>query len=120
MEEKVGLWWHRFITRLADDSHPEAAVELDQVARAIGMLYRAGGGHAGVRVVPVADSTHSGPRAWLQRIAGSGQRAAQSRLDAETLALPPRLAVFPERELNRDLYLWLAALAACDVSPRRG
>lgn len=112
MEEKVGLWWHRFITRLADDSHPEAAVELDQVARAIGMLYRAGGGHAGVRVVPVADSTHSGPRAWLQRIAGSGQRAAQSRLDAETLALPPRLAVFPERELNRDLYLWLAALAA--------
>ena len=93
MEEKVGLWWHRFITRLADDSHPEAAVELDEVARAIGMLYRAGGGQAGVRVVPVADSTHSGPRAWLQRIAGSGQRAAQSRLDAETLALPPQLDV---------------------------
>ncbi len=112
MEEKVGLWWHRFITRLADDSHPEAAVALDEVARAIGLLYRAGGGHAGVRVVPVADSTHSGPRAWLQRIAGSGQRAAQSRLDAETLALPPQLAVFPERGLNRDLYLWLAALAA--------
>ena len=112
MEEKVGLWWHRFITRLADDSHPEAAVELDEVARAIGMLYRAGGGHAGVRVVPVADSTHSGPRAWLQRIAGSGQRCAQSRLDSETLALPPQLAVFPNRNLNRDLYLWLAALAA--------
>lgn len=112
MEEKIGLWWHRFITRLADDSHPDAAIELDEVARAIGMLYRAGGGHAGVRVVPVSDSRHNGPRAWLQRIAGSGQRAAQSRLDAETLALPPRLAVFPDRKLNRDLYLWLAALAA--------
>ncbi|MDZ5457740.1 nitric oxide reductase activation protein NorD, partial [Azohydromonas lata] len=32
--------------------------------------------------------------------------------DSEVLALPPRLAVFPEAALNRALYLWLAALSA--------
>ena len=66
------------------------------------MLYRAGGGMPGVRVVPVAAATkpRSAPLAAAHR--RQRQRAAQSRLDAETLALPPRLAVFPERELNRD------------------
>ena len=33
-------------------------------------------------------------------------------LEPELLALPPRVAVFADRAANRDLYLWLAALAA--------
>ena len=112
MEEWVGQWWHRAITRAADTSHPAARVSLQEMNRSISLLFRAGGGPAAVRVAPASDSRQGGPRRWLQRLAGSGQRSAQSRLDAETLALPPELAVFPERELNRELYLWLAALAA--------
>jgi len=45
-------------------------------------------------------------------VAGSGERVAQARRDDETLRLPPEIAAFPDRALNRDLYLWLAALAA--------
>lgn len=113
MEERVGLWWHRFVTRAADGSHPEAAVELAQVRREIGLLYRAGGGLPGLRIGSSSDTAIGGPRSWLQRIAGSGLRAAGAELDERVLALPPRLAVFDRTELNRDLYLWLAALAAC-------
>lgn len=112
MEERIGLWWHKTITRLANTSYPQARVPLDDMIRPITLLFHAAGGPVSVKVVPVSDSSHSGPRAWLQRIAGAGLRAAQPRLDVETLALPPELAVFPETELNRDLYLWLAALAA--------
>ncbi|MDR2874843.1 MAG: VWA domain-containing protein, partial [Methylobacillus sp.] len=32
--------------------------------------------------------------------------------DEETLRLPEQIALFPERGLNRDLYLWLIALSA--------
>lgn len=32
--------------------------------------------------------------------------------DEQALRLPAQLAVFPQRELNRELYLWLSALAA--------
>ena len=112
MEEWVGQWWHRAVTRVADASYPQAGVGLDEVRRSIGMLFRAGGGASTVRVAPAGESRHGGPRRWLERLAGSGLRASQSCLDSETLALPSEIAVFPDRALNRDLYLWLAALAS--------
>jgi nitric oxide reductase NorD protein len=120
MEEWVGQRWHRFITRAADTNFPHAAVPLEQVTRAVELLFRAGGGDALVRVVPASAGRVGGPRSWLQRIAGQGERAAQSTLDAETLALPPVLAVFDEASLNRELYLWLAALSACHVPEPAG
>ena len=120
MEEWVGERWHRFITRAADASHPRAAVALDEVARAVEMLFRAAGGDRLVRVVPAVAQKIGGPRGWLQRVAGQGERAALSTLDAETLALPPVLAVFDDAALNRDLYLWLAALSACHVEAEGG
>jgi nitric oxide reductase NorD protein len=116
MEEWVGQRWHRFISHAADANHPRAAVPLEQVQRAIEMLFRAAGGDALVRVAPATAQRIGGPRNWLQRVAGSGQRAALSTLDAETLALPPALAVFDDAVLNRDLYLWLAALSACHTA----
>lgn len=112
MEEHVGLWWHRWITRWADDRHAHASVSLQSMEKRIGVLYRAAGGDVAARVASASAATHAGPRAWLQRMAGSGQRAALPRLDPDVLALPPEVAVFPNRELNQDLYLWLAAMAA--------
>ena len=120
MEEWVGERWHRLITRAADASHAGAAVSLEEVTRSVQLLFRAGGGDALVRVVPATARRIGGPRRWLQHLAGSGVRGAVSALDDETLALPPALAVFAERALNRDLYLWLAALGACHVATADG
>ncbi|MFD1709383.1 VWA domain-containing protein [Ottowia sp. GY511] len=120
MEEWVGERWHRLITRAADASHTDAAVTLEQVTRSVQLLFRAGGGDALVRVVPATARRIGGPRGWLQRLAGSGVRGTVSALDAETLALPPVLATFTERALNRDLYLWLAALGACHTNTSAG
>ena len=120
MEEWVGERWHRLITRAADASHTGAAVSLEEVTRSVQLLFRAGGGDALVRVVPATAQRIGGPRSWLQRLAGSGVRGTVSALDEETLALPPVLAPFPERALNRDLYLWLAALGACHANTPAG
>ena len=115
METWIGERWHQLITRAADRQHAAQAVTLHSVQRPVELLFRAAGGASGVRVVPAAPSRIGGPRDWLQRLAGSGQRAAVSQLDADTLALPPSIAVFDDAALNRDLYLWLAALAAVHV-----
>ena len=112
MEEFIGGIWHRMITRAAQREYPQAAVTLEEVERSAGLLFRAFGGDPGLRVAPAADARHGGRRRLLQRIAGSGQKVALAGRDAETLHLPPSLALFPEKELNRDLYLWLTALAA--------
>lgn len=112
MEEWIGQWWHRAVTRVAEPDRSDVQVTLEEMRRSIALLYRAGGGDAAVRVAPVADSRHGGARGWLQRMAGSGIRLPLPVLDWETLALPAQLSVLDSHELNRDLYLWLAALAA--------
>ena len=120
MEEWVGERWHRFIWRAADASHRDAEVRLEDVQRAVQMLFRAGGGDPVVRVAPATAQKIGGPRGWLQKVAGQGERAALPSLDGETLALPPVIAVFADAQLNRDLYLWLAAQGACHVATPAG
>ncbi|WP_226858441.1 hypothetical protein [Diaphorobacter aerolatus] len=46
-------------------------------------------------------------------MAGSASSAQLGIWQQDTLALPAQISLFEESELNRALYLWLAALAAC-------
>jgi nitric oxide reductase NorD protein len=112
MEELIGKFWHRWVTRVASTDYPAASVRLKDVERTLGILFRAFGGNPGLRVAPAAEHRHGARRRLLARIAGSDEKVTQARVDAATLRLPPEIAAFPERSLNRDLYLWLAALAA--------
>ncbi|MEW5783301.1 MAG: nitric oxide reductase activation protein NorD [Pseudomonadota bacterium] len=112
MEEWVGALWDRWITQTARRDHPEAAVALKDIEKTLGVIFRALGGDPGLRIAAAADVAHGARRRLMQRIAGTDSRAAHAALDRETLVLPPRLAVLPAPSLNRDLYVWLAALAA--------
>lgn len=112
MEEQVGALWHRWITRLAQRSTPEAVVTLAEMEKTAGLLFRAFGGDPGLRVVPASAQQQGARRGWLARIAGVGDTVECACRDQETLQLPGQLAVLPSRALNRDLYLWLIALAA--------
>ena len=118
MEEFVGKIWHTWVTKTAGGHYPEAAVKLKDIERTLGILFRAFGGDPGLKVAAATTETHTAHRRLMQRIAGSGDKVTLARLDAETLRLPPEIAVFPDTSLNRDLYLWLAALAACDETPQ--
>ncbi len=119
MEEFIGKIWHNWVTKAAAGHYPEAAVKLAEVEKTAGILFRAFGGDPGLKVAAATSAEHGARRHWLQRLAGSNERVAQGRRDAETLRLPPEIAAFPEKSLNRDLYLWLAALAASDVAPEQ-
>jgi nitric oxide reductase NorD protein len=112
MEEFVGKLWHKLITRAADRDHLAAAVTLEQMRTTAGVMFRALGGDGGLRVEAATATEHGARRRWLQRIAGSGSSAELAWRDGETLRLPAQIALFADRRLNRDLYLWLAALAA--------
>ncbi len=115
MEEHVGRLWHRLITRAAGRRHPEAAVGLEELGRTAAILFRALGGDGGLEVKPAAALRHGARRGMLARIAGSGERAELAWRDEAVLALPGAVDLFPERALNRDLYLWLIALAAVET-----
>lgn len=113
MEELVGRWWHQAITKVTRQDHPAAAVQLQDMQKTIGILFRAAGGPVALRFTPAAMKAVGGQRHWLQKLAGSGQRADTAQMEPDVLALPATLAVFDTAQLNRDLYLWLAMLSAC-------
>ncbi|MES9857474.1 MAG: VWA domain-containing protein [Sedimenticola sp.] len=111
MEEKVGEYWHRFITRMADTRHPEAAVTLNSISTTVGILFRALGGDGGLQVEATNAGSHGARRGLLQRIAGSNRQVELAWRDEQSLRLPAVIDYFPDKTLNRDLYIWLAALA---------
>ncbi len=113
MEEAVGKLWHRLISRAADNGFPEATVTLEEMDTTVGVLFRALGGDGALQVKATEATSFSARRSWLQRIAGNHHEVELAWCDDNTLRLPGRLSLFPERERNRELYLWLAALAAC-------
>lgn len=115
LEEFVGETWHRFITKQADKHYPEAVVYLDDVRHTAGIFFRALGGEGGLRVENSTDSDVHARRSILQRIAGIGEKTQYAWRDEETLRLPEKIALFPTKQLNLDLYLWLTAISVIDV-----
>ena len=112
MEELAGKLWDRFMTRVTDTRHAEAAVSLAEISRTAGILFRALGGDSGLDVKAAQATEHDARRGLLQRLAGTGRTTQLAWRDHEALYLPDEIALFPERTLNRDAYLWLIALAA--------
>ncbi len=115
LEELVGSTWHRFITNRATKHYPDALVTLDEVRHTTGIFFRALGGEGGLRIENATDSEVNARRTLLQRIAGMGNKTQYAWRDEETLRLPESIALFPTRQLNRDLYLWLTALSVITV-----
>jgi nitric oxide reductase NorD protein len=115
MEEFIGKIWHRYITDAADKQFPDASIELDEVRHTMAIFFRALGGEGGQRIERALETDDASRRNILQRIAGSGKKTELAWRDEETLRLPEQIALFPEKQLNRDLYLWLTALSAIEV-----
>ncbi len=115
LEEIVGSTWHRFITKRAETLFPDEIVYLDDVRHTAGIFFRALGGEGGLRVENATDSDVYAKRTLLQRIAGLGDKTQYAWRDEETLRLPESIALFPSKQLNLDLYLWLTALSVVTV-----
>ena len=115
LEEIVGSTWHRFITKRAVKHYPEAIVYLADVRHTAGIFFRALGGEGGLSVESSTDSEVHARRSMLQRIAGTGEKTQYAWRDEETLRLPESIALFPSKQLNIDLYLWLTALSVVTI-----
>jgi nitric oxide reductase NorD protein len=112
MEEWIGQLWHKLVTRAALREYPRAAISLEEMRQPVAVMFRALGGEGGARIEAATETRHGARRTIMSRIAGSGRHIELAWRDEETLRMPARIACFQERELNRQLYLWLAALAA--------
>ena len=112
-EETIGKLWHTLASRLdAPEVHEGAAVDLSQVAGRLAVLFRGLGGNPGVELRPVSPEVSHHRLSWRRRLGTEVELTPRASYDGEVLRLPDSLAVFPAREANGALYVWLAAAAA--------
>ncbi|WP_298937601.1 VWA domain-containing protein [uncultured Ruegeria sp.] len=112
-EETIGKLWHTLASRLdAPQVHDGAAVDLSEVAGRLAVLFRGLGGSPGVELRPVSPEVSHHRLSWRRRLGTEVELMPRASFDGEVLRLPDRLAVFPAREANGALYIWLAAVAA--------
>lgn len=110
LEETVGRAWHRLVGQTASyPFHAEHAVSLSEVRGRIAVMFRALGGEPGVQLAGSTARKSSHRLGIRQRIGLGDERLDQPGRDSGTVFLPERIAVFPDRDLNASLYVWLAA-----------
>lgn len=114
MEEAVGKLWHRWVTRAAQVEHEDARVELKSVQKNIALYFHAFGGKPGLAIKPASREQWQARRTLLEKIAGKEWQTQLCWSDEDTLFMPGSIALFDSRDLNQQLYLWLAALAAAE------
>ena len=112
MEEAVGIRWHRLITRLAGNGFPQAQVKLEDEGSRLAMVFRALSGDPGLSIKASTERSLKTWRPLAHRLAGTGRRHALAWRESDALRVPDSVAVFPEKQQNRDLYLWLTAMAS--------
>jgi nitric oxide reductase NorD protein len=114
IEEHVGQLWDRLISHAASKRYPDAAVYLQDIKKTLNIMFRAMVGDAAMHIeTSIASQSHA-RRNWIQRIASTEQKTELGWLDDNALHLPEKIDVFPQIELNKNLYTWLTALAAND------
>ncbi|WP_159952314.1 nitric oxide reductase activation protein NorD [Rhizobium sp. 18065] len=113
LEETVGRAWHN----LAGDTrtwprYPAEAVRLEDMLVVLSVCFRGFGGERTVQLLPARGNTSTHRLRLRQRMGLGEEKLIQPARDEASLMLPPVIDLMPEQELNRDLYLWLAASMA--------
>ncbi|MBC7153387.1 MAG: nitric oxide reductase D protein [Rhodobacteraceae bacterium] len=117
-EETIGKLWHAFASRLdAPQVHHGAAVDLSEVSGRLAVFFRGLGGAHSVEIRPVSPEVSRHRLRFLRRLGTDAELTPRASFDGEVLRLPESLALFPTREANGALYLWLAAAVAHASAP---
>lgn len=112
-EETVGKLWHAFASRLdAPEVHHGATVDLNEISGRLAVFFRGLGGDPAVEFRPASDEVSRHRLSFLRRLGAEVEITPRASFDGEALRLPEKLSVFPTREANGALYLWLTATIA--------
>lgn len=111
MEEQVGSLWHKLITGVARSDYPQAEVRFVDIAPTLGIVFRALGGEHSAGLKSGDSRCFTTRRNFLKKIAGIDRKHRVAWCNGEDIFFPESIAAWPETELNRNCYLWLAALS---------
>jgi nitric oxide reductase NorD protein len=106
--------WHNYIVGKSRKHFPKAKVELENFKTHLSIFFRAIGGEKSLNIDSTSAIRHGAYQGFLQKISATGQKAELAHFGREQLYLPSELAYFNDKQLNKDLYIWLTAIASID------
>lgn len=113
LEEQIGRCWHRLAGSTSSYRfHADAAISLTEVRAALGVFFRGLGGSPGITLTAGTPQSSRHRLKWRQRLGLMDEVLPPIDCNHERMLLPERLGYFPDRILNRQHYVWLAAFFA--------
>jgi nitric oxide reductase NorD protein len=88
-------------------------VRFRELEKSLAVFFRISGGDQGLELSAISARASGHRLRWRQRLGFDEELLDLARVDEQHLLLPPYIDLFPDRDLNRDLYFWLAAYLAC-------
>ncbi|MCJ7764397.1 MAG: VWA domain-containing protein [Thiovulaceae bacterium] len=117
MDERVGKFWDRRLTKKASRLFKDKEVRFDDSVKALKLFYHLLGGDKGKELHVTDKRSVKAQRTLLEKFSGTGKTFFLAWQDEEGLYLPASLAFFPIQKHNEMLYYWLVAmLSKVDVN----
>ena len=111
-EEWVGENWHNYVVGKSSTNFPDVKVKLEDFKTQLSIFFRAMGGDRSFSIENSSALRHGGYQGFIQKISGSGEKVELAHFGSEQLYLPAEIAYFNDKQLNKDLYIWLTAIAS--------
>ncbi|MBF0247756.1 MAG: VWA domain-containing protein [Alphaproteobacteria bacterium] len=112
-EELVGKFWDRLVGgKTSYPRHPEAAVRLEDMRAMLAVFFHGVGGDAGLEIAGAVARERHHRLTLMVKLGTANEKMETAKRDEQTLFMPNVIDLFPDRALNRKLYLWLAAYMA--------
>lgn len=110
MDEFVGKFWDKYLTKKASRLFKDEAVRLTDITKALKIFYHLLGGEKG-KELHITDkrSIHTS-QTLLEKFSGTGNTFFLAWQDEKGIYLPASLSYFPLKHYNEMHYYWLIAM----------
>lgn len=118
-EEFIGKFWDRLVGGQSSYAHyPDAAVHLKDVRTMLSVFFHGIGGDCGLDIAGAVAREKKHRLSLMMKLGTDLEKLETAQRNAESLTLPNMIDLFDDKDLNRKLYIWLAAyLALADAQP---
>ncbi len=114
MDEKVGKFWDRYLTKKASRLFESKQVLFEEKERSLKIFYHLLGGDKAKELHITDKRFIKTSRTMLEKFSGKGRSFFLAWQDEKALYFPGALSYFNDKELNSMHYYWLCAML-CEV-----
>ncbi|MDD2789847.1 MAG: VWA domain-containing protein [Sulfurimonas sp.] len=112
MDEKVGKFWDKYVTKKASRLYEAEKVLFEERARSLKIFYHLLGGDKAKELHITDKRFLKTSRTLLEKFSGKGKSFFLAWQDEKALYFPASLSYFDDKNLNEMHYYWLCAMLA--------